>query len=56
MVSTLSNTNPMLKGMNLETLMKTSNSQQNLDQNVLSNLNLVSGLNPSAAFEEDSGE
>jgi hypothetical protein len=56
MVSTLSNTNPMLKGMNLETLMKTSNSQQNLDQNVLSNLNLVSGLNPTAAFEEDSGE
>ncbi|MFN8576481.1 MAG: hypothetical protein U0354_06465 [Candidatus Sericytochromatia bacterium] len=51
MVSTLGTSNPMLKGMNLETLLKTSNTK-NIDQNMLSNINLVSGASPSVELED----
>lgn len=55
MVSSLGNSNPMLKGMNMESLMKTATNQEGGEQNILSNLNLVSGLQSSAMMEE-SGE
>lgn len=59
MISTLGNSNPMLKGMNLETLIKMGstgqNSDKNPEENVLSNLNMLSGINPSSMFEDSEG-
>lgn len=59
MISTLGNTSPMMKGMNLQTLMKMGATGQSTDktpeENVLSNLNMVSGLNPSSMLEDTEG-
>ncbi len=58
MLSSLSNSsaNPMLKGLNIETLMKATNNQNSPEQNILANANMITGLNPSSMLEEDSGQ